>query len=35
MEAGGVTLYRFQDGKISDIWVYTDLWDVVRTASPA
>ncbi len=34
-EVGGITLYRFQDGKISDIWVYSNVWDVLRSGSPA
>lgn len=35
MEVGGLTLYHLRDGKIADIWVYSNLWDAVRSGALA
>ena len=35
MEVGGITLYRLTDDKITDIWVYSNVWDAVRSGSLA
>jgi len=33
MEVGGLSLYRLRDGRITDIWVYSDVWDAVRSGA--
>lgn len=35
MEVGGLTLYRFENGKIKDIWVYSNVWDAIRSGALA
>lgn len=35
MEVGGLSLYRLRDGKITDIWVYSNVWDAVRSGALA
>lgn len=35
MEVGGLTLYRLRNGKITDIWVYSNVWDAVRSGALA
>jgi predicted ester cyclase len=35
MEVGGLSLYRLRDGRIIDIWVYSNVWDAVRSGALA
>lgn len=35
LEVGGLSLYRLRDGKITDIWVYSNVWDAVRSGALA
>ncbi len=35
MEIGGLSLYRFENGKIKDIWLYSNVWDAVRSGALA
>ena len=35
LEIGGLSLYRLENGKIADIWVYSNVWDSVRSGALA
>ena len=35
MEVGGLTLYRLENGRITDIWLYSNVWDAMRSGSLA
>lgn len=33
LQAGGIVAYRVRDGKITDLWYYTDLYEVMRSGA--